>query len=207
MIMQNPDTNEVVAEFGKSNGLIRYEPAKTIPVFCMFAVFEEDCKTNENGDTLICLSDDKKATIRQHFPNADSVAIIPNPEQFINDVINSIGCEIKHDIVHYFHIDKGFDTDSGQTAIDMEYMKYLTQDAPPVIENGMKRYTFYADYVYRVLFCKDVFFEKEQEYRIVLPKECITEGTMYPVTFSCKYIIQNIEEVSLKTSLYPLIRP
>lgn len=160
-----------------------------MPVFCMFSVYEEDCKKDDDGRILINLSDDKKQTIREHFPNADAVAIIPNPEVFIEDIRNSIGTEIKAENVHYFHIDKGFDTKDGQTAMDMEYMKYLMQDVPPVKDDKGTRYTFYADYAFRVLFCKDVFFEKEQEYRIILPNEVIEEGKSYPVKLSEEYEI------------------
>lgn len=32
MIMQHPDTKEIIAEYGKSNGLIRVEPAEKMPV-------------------------------------------------------------------------------------------------------------------------------------------------------------------------------
>ena len=96
MIMHNPDTKEIIAEYGKSNGLMRVEPAEKMPVFCMFAVYEEDCKIDNDGTVSINLSDDKKQTIRDHFPNADAVAIIPNPEVFIEDIRNSIGTEIKY---------------------------------------------------------------------------------------------------------------
>lgn len=127
----------------------------------MFAVYEEDCNTNDNGELVINLSKEKKQTIREHFPNANAVVIISNPDQFINDINESRGFDIKADRVHYYHIDKGFSTDDGRTAIDMEYMKYLTQDVPSMKENGTIRYTFNADYAYRVLFCKDVFFTNE----------------------------------------------
>lgn len=73
--------------------------------------------------------------------------------------------------------------------MDMEYMRYLVQDVPPVKSDRETRYTFYADYAYRILFCKDIFFEKEQEYRIVLPDETIENGKSYPVDFSTEYEI------------------
>lgn len=63
------------------------------------------------------------------------------------------------------------------------------QDVPPVKCDKGTRYTFYEDYAFRVLFCKDVFFEKEQEYRIVLPNEVIEGGKSYLVKFSDKYEI------------------
>ena len=189
MIMQHPDTKEVIAKCGKANGLVRIEPSEKMPVFCMFAVYEDDCKVDITGASIINLSDDKKQTIREHFPNADAVAVIPNPEEFIEDVKRSIGTEIKAEKVNYFHIDKGYETTDGEIAMDMEYMKYLMQDASPEKVDGGIRYTFYADYAFRVLFCKDVFFEKEQEYRIVLPNETIEAGKSYPVRLSKDYEI------------------
>lgn len=194
MIMHHPDTNEVVAEFGKANGLVRIEPAEKIPVFCMFAVYEDDCKMDNDGNVVISLSEEKKQTIRKHFPNADAVAVIPNSEVFIDDIRKSIGTDIKAESVHYFHIDKGFNTKDGQTAMDMEYMKYVMQDTTPVKVDGATRYTFYADYAFRVLFCKDVFFDKEQEYRIVLPNETIENGKSYPVILSTEYEIYDLDE-------------
>ena len=51
---------------------------------------------------------------------------------------------------------------------------------------------FYADYAFRVLFCKDVFFEQEQEYRIVLPNEKIEVGKSCPVQLSADYEIYDL---------------
>lgn len=199
MTIHNYDDHSVVAQIGESNSLFRYDAAKHIPVFCMFAVREQDCYLDDNGKLRIKLSDETKQTIREHFPNADAVAIVDNPMQFLLDVERSLKTPLKHELVHYFHIDKGFATDNGQTAMDMEYMKYLTQDTSPVIENGKKTYSFHADYVYRVLFCKDVFFEREQEYRIVLPAEQILTGTIYPVEYNTEFAIQNLDEFLLET--------
>lgn len=157
MTVLHSETDEIVAEYGKVKSLIRIEPAERMPIFCMFAVYEEDCNTNDNGELEINLSEEKKQTIRKHFPNADAVVVIPNPEKFIEDVNESIGFDIKVGSVQYYHIDKGCSTSEGKAAIDMEFMKYLTQDVQPVQENGTTSYIFYADYAYRVLFCKDIF--------------------------------------------------
>ena len=196
MTMQAYGTNEITTFNMNANVLVHYDPAKLIPVFCMFAVYDEDCIADENGTVAIKLSESKQKTIREHFPNADSVGIISNPEQFLQDVMDSIGTRVEHEAVHYFNIDKGFKVDgSNQIAMDMEYMKYLVQDVPPVIENGMKKYSFRADYVYRVLFCKDVFFQDEQEYRIVLPDEKITKGTAFPIKLSDSIQVLSIDNL------------
>ena len=173
--------------------IARVAPAKEMPVFCLFAVFDEDCELGEDGQIRIRLSQETKNTIRTHFPNADSVVIIDNPNNFIEDVKASIGHEIKNDLVHYFNIDEGFPTENGQTAMDMSYMKYVMQDVPPVVENGRVRYRFCTDFAYRVLFCKDVFFKDEQEFRFVMPEEHISVGTNYPVNLKDTYKIEKLE--------------
>lgn len=61
------------------------------------------------------------------------------------------------------------------------------------------RYIFYADYAFRVLFCKDVFFEKEQKYRIILPNEVIEDGKSYPVRLSEEYEICDLNFFFEKT--------
>lgn len=171
------------------NVLVHFKPAKHIPVFCLFAVEENDCYVDECGNSIINLSENVKKTIKNHFPNADSVGIIKDPDSFIHDVENTIDCEVKHDKVHYFHIDKGFPANDGiNTANDLEYIKYLTQDTPT--KNG--KYCLDPNYIYRALFCKDIFFKNEHEYRIVLPSETITCGTRYPI-----HIRQTIEIMKL----------
>ena len=59
MIMQHLDTKEVIAEFRKANDLMRVDLAEKMQVFCMFAVYEEDCKVDEHGNTIINLSSDE----------------------------------------------------------------------------------------------------------------------------------------------------
>ena len=58
------------------------------------------------------------------------------------------------------------------------------QDIPTVIEDGKQKREFSGKYVYRALFCKDVYFQDEQEYRIVLPDDKITERTHFSVKLS-----------------------
>lgn len=65
--MQHPDTKEVIAEFRKANGLMRVEPAEKTPVFCMFAVYEEDCKVDEHGIQLLIFPAMKKRRLENIF--------------------------------------------------------------------------------------------------------------------------------------------
>lgn len=195
MLMKNTDTGEIIYYSGYSKGLVRVEPAKRMPVYCLFVIYEDDCTIDSEGKLHITLSDEKKKTIRKHFPKADGVVIINNPDQFIEDVKNSIGHVIKSDEVHYYNIDEGYKIENGQVAMDMEYLKYVTQDTEPIRENGMIRYKLSADYAYRVLLCKDLYFEKEQEYRFILPNDQIDGGTKYDVVLSSEYGISDIEDI------------
>lgn len=52
MTIHNPDTNELIAAVGKANGLIRIVPAKRIPVFCLFSVYDDDCTVKEDGNLM-----------------------------------------------------------------------------------------------------------------------------------------------------------
>lgn len=184
MTLQEHDTNNTTLINMKANVFLHYNTAKNIPVFCMFTVYDSDCFQDNMGKYSICLSKETKAIIRKHFPAADTVAIIDDPQQFVQDVNNSIGCRIVTGQVQYFNIDKGFETSDGSIALDLEYMKFLAQDSPPIKEGSTLTYAFRSEYVYRALFAMDVFFKQEQEYRIVLPNESISKCKHYPITLS-----------------------
>lgn len=160
---------------------ICYSDAEKIPVFCLFACYSDNCIENLDGTYRFLLPNDTIKVITKHFPKADTVAIIRKPDDFIDKVDCSIGTECKSDLVHYFNIIP-MKTDNNQQVNDYDYMLFLTQDTPPTINNnGESRYTFYSDYIYRVLQCKDKFFEKEQEYRFILPKIKIDEPKEFDV--------------------------
>ena len=183
-----------VGNLPSSSGLVRYEPAEQIPVFCLFTVFEKDCSLTSDGITKICLSKDLKDTVRTHFPEADTVAIIDDPMQFILDVVNSISSEVKHGNVEYFNIDKGYQRDDGSVAMDMDYMRYLMQDTPAIVEGNRKTLRFLEKYVYRCLFCKDNYFRDEQEYRIVLKDEKIQSSKVYQINFTKNFDVLDLND-------------
>lgn len=160
---------------------IRFGDAVNMPIFCMTAVLEDDCRIQKNNTLAICLSNKKKETLREHFPDADTVAIISDPQVFLNDVKISIGTRMESGFIKYYNLAEGSPLDNDRIANDLEYMNYVTQDIS-TWSSEEKRHAFLkAEYVYRTLFCKDYFFKDEQEYRIVLPDERIINGTLYPV--------------------------
>ena len=178
--MVDRDTDEPMFTGIRGNMLLHYEPADLLPVFCIFCCFEKDCILNEDGTLAINISNEIKDSIISHFPHADTVAVIKNPYQFIEDVTASIGYDCKSDLVNYFHL-TGFDSEHGKVN-DLSYFKYLAQDTPPVRLDGKTVYSFNAKYVYRALLCKDVFFADEQEYRFILPEVKIVDGREFQTT-------------------------
>ena len=195
MLAQEIGTDKIALYNVPMQALVHYEPAEKIPVYCMFAITEGDCIIDDNGNYHIKLLEATKETIKNHFPNADSVAIVKKPYKFLDEIKNSINCRIEHDFVHYFNIDNGYTDENVELAkMDMEYMQYLTQDVPPIVEDGKKTYRFLADYVYRALLCKDIFFKNEQEYRIVLPDEQIEESTDFKVNITEKIDIISLSD-------------
>jgi len=141
-----------------------------LPVFCLFACYEKDCALQSDGFYRGRFSDEIKEMISKHFPSADTVAVISNPYDFVSRVCSTIGTECKADLVHYFNIiPKQIEND--QVVNDMEYINYLMQDVQPVQIGKKKRKSFYGQYMFRALQCKDKFFENEQEYRFILLNE------------------------------------
>lgn len=201
MKMVNNKTGKIVAENIKANIVLHFEPANKIPVFCLYAVDTSECEKTDYDKWTIRFSENTKITINEHFPNANAVAIISNPKAFVQDVRKSINSDIKADLVKYFNIADGYDMNSTeQRAIDHDYMKYLMQDVPPIVEGNKTTYSFNVKYVYRSLFCKDKFFSDEQEFRIVLPEFEIDKGTLFHVSLSENIEVFNLDEFFISNS-------
>jgi len=181
-------------EMGRCVTILRHETASFMPILCLFAVFENNCEYNLNSEHKILLSEKTINTIKTHFPDADSVAIIHDPKQFINDIKTSLNCDIQSGLVNYFNIDEGYILKNGQRALDLRLFKYITQDTPPEEKNEGKQYTLIAPFEYRVLFCKDVFFKEQQEYRIVLKDKKINESSIFNVQFNQEIQVKSIDE-------------
>ncbi len=179
--IQALDAEKAISLNGFSSISLHFESIEKIPIFCMFAVFDSDCENRADGTTIIRLSEETKTCIHSHFPKADSVAIITNPDGFLTDVSSSIGQRIEHSLVQYFRLDSGYKSETGRTSMDGNYIKYIMQGKPPEIDGNKRIYLFDEECIHRALFCKDVFFSDEQEYRIILPDDEIINGKSYPV--------------------------
>lgn len=192
--MIDNNSNQTIINNVKARTVFHYPDADFMPIFCLFAVFEDDCVV-EGSNRKMRLSKSIKDTITSHFPEADSVAIINNPKQFIEDIKKSISKDVVADLVNYYHIDNGFPNENGAVSLDLEYFKYLTQDTPPSIVENIKKYSFNVKYVYRILLCKDIYFANEHEFRIILPKEKIEKSKTYHVDLSDKITLCDLSDV------------
>jgi hypothetical protein len=186
------ETDDIIMSGFKKSILIHYEPANLLPVYCLFACHDKDCKINSDGLLEVSLSENLKETIREHFPEANAVAIIRNPYKFISDVTKSIGHLCISDLVNYYKL-YGHEVEKG-IANDMDYIKYLTQDTPPKIQGEKKIYSFNEKYVYRSLLCKDIFFKDEQEYRFILPELKIKEPREFSIISNQDINIDSLDE-------------
>ena len=65
--MQGHETDGITTIDMPMNPIAYIETAKYIPVFCMFAVFDDNCETVPDGSLKIKLSTETKVTIRKHF--------------------------------------------------------------------------------------------------------------------------------------------
>lgn len=153
--MIDNNSNQTIINNVKARTVFHYPDADFMPVFCLFVVLEDDCIT-EDSSGKICLSKSIKDTITSHFPEADSVAIINNPKQFIKDIKKSISKNVVADLVNYFYIDNGFPNKDGTVSLDIKYFKYLTQDTPPSIVENIKNIVLmlniYIEYFYAKIF-------------------------------------------------------
>jgi hypothetical protein len=60
MTMQEHDTGNITEFNMKANALVHFDPAKNIPVFCLFTVYDLDCCKDDEGNYSICLSEETK---------------------------------------------------------------------------------------------------------------------------------------------------
>ncbi len=194
MQIYDRDTGEYWGQVAKATTICHFAPANQIPVFCLFTCYKDYCICKGDNEFSINLPENIVCDIRNHFNKADTAAIIVEPRQFIDDINKSFNNLSKAERVHYFNI-SGIPTKDGQVAQDMEYHKYLTQDTPPEKVKGGIKYSFSADYVYRSLFCKDKFFENENEFRILLPDKEIFEPKEFYVRTTSPIKLFDIDSI------------
>ena len=114
---------------------------------------------------------------------SNSGLIILEPDKFIAGVQAIKGHQIIHDQIRYYNYDSN--------SIQM-YMYLATGNTE---EKFNERLTLTYENRYRHLLCKDIDFEKQQEYRFIVLDDLITKPVFYDYEFSSEYVLVPIDDL------------
>ena len=179
---------------------LELDDSATIPVFCIACFNSSDFTLEKHGEkNLLKIHTNIAETIRSHFPKADTAGVFYSPKQFIKSM-EQIGI-VTHDRVQYFNFNH-------TPGVILEMLDYINQ-CPGKLSNhnilltsgryetvdGKRRTEFNltTQSMKRILFCKDAYFEKEKEYRFILPNKRINT----PQDFYVRWLSQ-------KKRMFPL---
>ena len=169
-----------------------------IPVFCLTYITDADCAIESvGGKNILKVNEEIKATIKQHFPKADTAGVFFNPIQFTK-CIEQLGIVV-HDNVQYY--------DFSPKGTIVELIDYITKFPGEItktnqlfasmtleLDSGSRRHLELTTHnINRILFCKDSFFEEEKEYRFILPNKRISE----PQDFYVRWFSQKKKMLTL----------
>lgn len=178
-----------------SNFKIYYEPSDKMPLLSLFCVLKEDCKKESNGEMRVVLPEEVCNDIRNHFQKADSGVVVENPAILVNDVCAGISSRVIYDLVKYFNFD-GYTRKDGTRSNDLAYMVYLATGSNDLLDfSKMRVMSFDEQFSYRALFCKDVFFTNEREFRFVLPDITLSAPQIFSIKPSTRMVVLGIEEL------------
>lgn len=185
-VAKYPGTDDVAFEVNTHSAVNLFNAeSDDYPVMCFYACTDEDCNL-EDGKYKLNLSEETKDTIKQHFPKADTVAIINSPEIFIEDCEKTLK-ELKHEHVNYFKL-------HNTKYLDGRYMAYLFNISINNLGN-MNSFSFRNSEAYRLLFCKDEYFKSEKEYRFVLNLRTKDLPKDYKINTTSDIILKDIEDL------------
>lgn len=192
MQLTDPTTGFTVTQTGDFNFDILMNPFNNVPIYCMFAVYDSEVASGE-----IKLALETQTIIREHFPKADSVAVIKKPHDFIREFEESIHDDNENSVIpcisgkiNYFNMYGIGD----KHAIDGRFIDFITNGREPKRIDNKKQIPIYVDDAWRYLFCKDVFFQGEQEYRFILPDVSVDKGRLFEVNLSENIRIYGLDE-------------
>ncbi len=156
------------------------------PVFCITCITTNDYSVSNLGEKRILkIHDGIKNKIKSDFPKADTACVFFDCEQFLKKVETLGVC--MHGRTHYFNFDM-----QGQ---EWEFVEYIgstygleSSRNKTILEGSIKgnvgnkkNWKITEQNLYRILFCKDKYFENEKEYRIILPKKQINESKEFSI--------------------------
>lgn len=162
---------------------------KEVPVFCISAFREKDCSIQEvDGNRKAYVNSDVQKKVKKDFKGANTAAVFLEPSKLITSITN-IAPSV-HGEIHYFDLNLEHQ--------DYAFFEYLVQESGTISKNNPmimstqfkeldgtlhpKQYITKRN-AYRILFCKDLFFNTENEYRFALINKCIKEPQEFVIRY------------------------
>jgi len=166
-------TDQVILQSNLLSHLtLGFDGLNTIPAFCVTAGFQNNCAFYRGEqDYRIKFSSEHERTIRSHFPKADSALLTTDPTAFIENICTAFNEECHHDRVRYF------DMVRPTTAL----LAYLLGEKEGFEMVKGIHYSINTENVHNVLFCKDLFFKMQQEYRFLIQHRVIKQPTVFDI--------------------------
>lgn len=171
----SPNFKKDIDEYVDAGFIVK--PALNVPVFCLR-------KTESSA-----ISYEMCNKIKNQFPKYTHALIIENEKEFLENVRYSFRNKaFAHKIFYqngwyedFLHFIYSGSSDIRFYPTRVKGNKYYADICLP--ENLYKKNTIRIDdsNFYRMMYRKDMFFEEQQEYRIVLPRETIEEGKVYTI--------------------------
>lgn len=174
-----------------------FEPAMFLPLFCLFVCNLDEVKEIDTDYYYLDIQEENIKWFQDNFMNYDSVAIIRNPNLFIDNMITSFGNSCVHQRVNYINKDA---TQSGRNSHPMQALLEIS-DQPVSQENGSWSRSFRADDAYKLLFQKDEYFSCEREYRFILKDKKLESPTEMEVNISAPIHIMGIADLLSKSPI------
>ena len=179
-------SNGEVIEAGESESSIIVQPALSTPIYCM----RKCCSAN--------ISKEYRDKLRDQFPEHTHALLIHDEKGFLENVRYNMRNKVfAHDILYEdkFTVDFLEFICTGDSDIlfykpkkkSSYYMKLIYE---PEDKTAQQRH-IYIDHsnFYKTMYRKDMFFQDQAEYRLVLPREKIEKGKKYYIEpFSAKLV-------------------
>ncbi|TYQ16597.1 UNVERIFIED_CONTAM: hypothetical protein Cloal_3161 [Acetivibrio alkalicellulosi] len=182
--MYDYETNEIKAVIPNCMFTLSIQDVNDMPIFCISHYGSEDTASYESINKYkISLHIDKLNCIKQDFSEATHALIILEPDKFIAGVQAIKGHQIISDQIRYYNYDSN--------TLQM-YMYLATGNTEKRTNETL---TLSYENRYRHLLCKDIYFEKQQEYRFIVLDELITKPVFYQYDFASEYILVPIDKL------------
>lgn len=170
---------------------LSFDSLDKVLVFCLSFCSNDECSVCTDGKLHLSITPERLKWFREHFNNYDSVAVIKNPNIFIDNMEKAFPRGLKHHAISYQ--DKVI-RENGMHPINI----LLNLATEGEIMVPYKTYSGTSDDIDELLFYKDSYFAIENEYRFALCDE--SQKSSEPKLFSVN-IAAPIEILPIDTLL------